>query len=113
MAENIPARPRSRPGAVGVLPRAPKHLSAESRRQWDAIVKEWLLGTDGLLLLRGALESWDLYQSMRKQVMTEGAVVISPVGTMRKHPAATVMADAFTAYRTSFRQLGLMPPKEG
>jgi phage terminase small subunit len=114
MAENIPVRPRRRPGTGGDPPRAPRHLSATSRRTWDVVVRTWNLDIDGLLLLQGGLENLDLYAMLRRQVAIEGVVMVNPkTGMARQHPAARAMTDAYASYRMSFKQLGLEPPRKG
>lgn len=117
MAENIPTRPpRSRNSVAGpprdAPPKAPAHLTPEAKGMWGAIVDEWVLGPDSLPLLRAGLESWDLYQVCRSQVMQEGATVKTGDGMIRQHPALKASNDALTQFRQCFRQLGLEPPKE-
>lgn len=112
MAENIPIRPkRNEPRPIRIVesPRAPKHLSAESRKLWNDVVKAWILGPDGLAILRGALESWDSYQACREEVKRDGQTFRTDSGQIRQHPAAKLSADYFTAFRQAMRQLGLDP----
>lgn len=114
MAENIPERPRrAKPTPVSVveIPPAPDHLSAEAAGMWREINDEWVLGPDSLPLLRAALESWDLYQRCRREVMKDGPTVSTGNGMVRQHPAAKVAGDALREFRMCFRQLGLEPPK--
>jgi P27 family predicted phage terminase small subunit len=115
MAENIPKR--SRRGATAPppvqaveLPEAPAHLSAEARAMWTDITEEWVLGADGLPLLRAACEQWDAYQAARAVLAAEGPTVTTGEGGMvRAHPAAKVAHDALTQFRLALRQLGLEP----
>lgn len=120
MAENIPPRPqRHAPSAAprrpkAALPRPPVHLSAEARKIWGAIVKQWVIGDEALPTLRCGLEAFDLAQRCRLAVMgadlttkTEGT------GMIRINPLAKLQLDAMAEYRAAFRQLGLTPPEEG
>lgn len=114
MAENIPTRPRrGEPAQIKAveIPKAPKHLSAESRALWDAIVEKWILGVDGLAILRGALESRDAYEVCRAQVAADGPTFKTETGLIRQHPAAKLALDNFAAFRQAMRQLGLDPEK--
>lgn len=116
MAEGIPIRPKRAQAAPApvplrayVTPQPPKHLSREARALWRSIVSEWVLGADSLPLLRGALESWDFYQSCRAEVARDGATFKTESGQIRQHPAAKMGHDAFGAFRMAMRQLGLQP----
>jgi phage terminase small subunit len=114
VAETLPTHPRVRPGEIVHPPKAPRHLSAGSRRLWGEVVTGWRLDPPGWRLLQSGLESLDLYEAMRKQVVRDGAVVVSPrSGVSHKNPAVAVMNDAFHAYRAAFRQLNLAPPRGG
>lgn len=93
----------------------PAGLSDQAAGVWSAVVAEWVLGAEELLVLEGALESWDTYTVARAQVKREGPVVTSPSGVSKRHPALLVARDSFRDFRDSFRQLGLdtaVAPKE-
>lgn len=114
MAENIPVRPR-RGGKVSSqaekqLP-APRHLSKESRSLYDSIVSRWVLGPDGLAILRGGLESRDQYEVCRQQVAKDGATFTTESGQIRAHPGAKLALDYLSAFRQAMRQLALEPEK--
>lgn len=79
---------------------------------WRDVTEEWVMGAESLPLLRAALESWDLYQKCRAQVMSEGATIQTGGGMVRQHPAAKVGNDALTQFRQCFRLLNLEPPTE-
>lgn len=111
MAETIPVRPLrdSTSRTIEVIPRAPKHLSKESRALWDSIVEKWVLGPDGLAILRGALESRDCYETCRAQVAKDGPTFQSKTGRICANPAAKLSLDYFAQFRMGMRQLGLDP----
>lgn len=115
MAETIPVRPRrgelQQPIRVVETPKAPKHLSRESRTLFDSIVGQWIIGPDGLAILRGALESRDAYEVCRAQVARDGPTFKTATGQIRAHPAAKLALDNFAAFRQAMRQLGLDPEK--
>lgn len=85
----------------------PPGLSDQAAGVWAAVVAQWVLGGEELLLLQGALESWDTYTIARSQVRREGPVATSQSGVTKRHPALLVARDSFRDFRDSFRQLGL------
>ena len=112
MAETIPIRPkRNEPQPIRVVetPRAPKHLSKESRELWNDIVSKWIIGPDGVAILRGALECKDAYEVCRAQVARDGPTFKTETGQIRQHPAGKLALDNFAAFRQAMRQLGLDP----
>ncbi len=114
MAEVIPTRPRrsEKPVSIAIVPnqaKAPSHLSKESRRLFDDIVNQWLLGPDGLALLTNALESRDQYEICRRQVAKDGPTFTAENGMIRAHPGAKLAIDYLSAFRMTMRQLGLTP----
>ncbi|MEO7684800.1 MAG: P27 family phage terminase small subunit, partial [Gemmatimonadaceae bacterium] len=114
VAENIPVRPRRAEKAAPIAimpspPKAPKHLTTESRKLFDAIVAQWQLGVDGIALLTNALESRDAYEVCRKQVAKDGPTFKAENGMIRVHPGAKLAIDYLSAFRQSMRQLGLQP----
>ena len=114
MAENIPVRPLAKDKRFRgpPPPKAPRHLSADSRRLWDSITTEWVLSGDALPILRATLEQRDLYDRMRRQVWKEGATIVNPKsGLVKPHPAVRIMHDSLTQFRLGFRALGLEPPE--
>ena len=85
----------------------PTGLSDQAAGVWCAVLAEWVLGAEELLVLQGALESWDAYTVARAQVKREGPVVTSRSGVAKRHPALLVARDSFRDFRDSFRQLGI------
>jgi P27 family predicted phage terminase small subunit len=113
MAETIPARPlRGSPArTIEIMPKAPKHLSKESRALYETITEKWILGPDGLAILRGALECRDAYEVCRAQVAKDGPTFKSATGRICQHPATKLSLDYFAQFRMGMRQLGLDPEK--
>lgn len=90
----------------GEAPDAPPNLSDQARKVWAAVVEEFALAPEALLVLQGALESWDTYREARARLDRDGAVVEGE-GAMKRHPAALVARDAFRDYRAALRELGV------
>ncbi|CAN5268410.1 hypothetical protein BH23GEM2_BH23GEM2_14880 [soil metagenome] len=117
MAETIPQHRRrtvpskaEKPAIAAVeVPPAPVHLSAESRQLWQGIVAEWVLAVDALLILRGALESWDSYQAHRAAAEKQPTFETG-TGQVKANPRARMALDALREFRLSLRALGLAPP---
>jgi P27 family predicted phage terminase small subunit len=110
MAETIPVRSR-RDGrrTVSAPPNAPRHLSPEGKTLWKDITGQWVLGADGLALLRHALEARDQYEVCRRQVAKDGPTFTTESGQIRAHPAAKLSLDFLSEFRMGLRQLGLQP----
>jgi phage terminase small subunit len=111
MAERIEV-PRLRGAFDGELPPPPTTLSDLAADVWRQTVERYALDPGRLLVLRGGMEWWDIYADARDQLVREGATVTNPdSGVVRRHPAASVMKDAYAAFRQSFRQLNLPVPE--
>jgi P27 family predicted phage terminase small subunit len=114
MAANIPVRHRRAAPAPVVkaveLPPAPKHLSVASRRLWDGIVSEWMIGVADAELLTAALEQLDSYKKLRTAAAKQPTFK-TETGNIRANPAAKMAHDALREFRMCMRQLGLDPPK--
>ena len=90
------------------IPRAPKHLSAEARRIWRRVLREWQLGEAELLLLQQALEAYDRVQQAREILEREGLVVrTKKTGAHHMHPAYRIESDARAAMTRALRALNL------
>lgn len=117
MAANIPVHAKRslaahNPVAVQAVepPAPPTHLSKEAQKMWREITGEWVLGGDSLPLLQAALESWDSYQSLRREA-AKNPTFKTKTGNVRANPAAKMSNDALREFRMCLRQLGLEPPK--
>lgn len=91
--------------------RPPRHLAPTTKRVWRSIVETWELDPGALLVLQGALESWDTYQLAQGELRAAGTVTLTGGGNVtRAHPAAKVAADALKSVRLGFAQLKLDLP---
>ena len=99
--------PREHAATNNGAPAPPTGLSDQAAGVWSAVLAEWLLGSEELLVLEGALECWDTYTVARALVRREGPVSVSLSGVQKRHPALLVARDSFRDFRESFRQLGL------
>lgn len=103
---HVERSPRRHAGSDGSAD-PPAGLSDQAAAVWGGVLSEWVLGPEELLVLQGALESWDAYTVARAQVRREGPVTTSKSGVAKRHPAFLVARDSFRDFRESFRQLGL------
>lgn len=116
MAETIPVRAR-RPAespaqAIKLLPKAPKHLSKESRKLFEQIMATWVLGIDGVEILTSTLEARDFYKQCRAEVARDGPTYRSKSGRIVAHPSCKLANDYLREFRMGMRQLGLNPEGE-
>lgn len=80
----------------------PKHLSADSKRVWNRIDREYNLTPDAGELLAVALANRDRAEQARELVDREGLVLDG-----KRHPAVDVEKQAYGLYLRALRQLGL------
>lgn len=105
--------PATRPAVLPTGPRPPKHLRAETRRWWLAVVTEWTLEEHHVRLLTLAARSWDEAEAAQELIRTEGLIVKQPSGALRPHPAVRVGQEARAMFARLLRELDLDvdPPK--
>lgn len=86
----------------------PRGLSAEARKLWKDILREYSI-TDpaGLSILRAGLESFDRASTAKRLLDVEGAVVRDRWGQSKVHPAAGVDRDSRAAWLSALKQLNL------
>ena len=86
----------------------PRGLSAEARKLWSEIVREYSI-TDpaGLSILRAGLESFDRAATAKRLLDVEGAVVVDRWNQRKVHPAAAVERDSRAAWLSALKQLNL------
>lgn len=90
------------------VPEPPTGLSEQAAATWRDVLADWVLSSEELLVLQGALESWDLYREARATLRESGPVSRNPEsGNVKRNPAALVARDALRDYRDGIRQLGL------
>lgn len=86
----------------------PAALSAEAKRWWCELVKEYQIeDPGGRLLLQTALEAFDRMREGQREIAKDGAVVTDRFGQLKAHPATVVERDARAAMMTALRALNL------
>lgn len=93
------------------LPKAPRHLSARSKRTYRQIVAEYALEeAHHLDLLRLALEAVDQAEEARAALAQHGSVVyLDRFGAPRARPEVAIARDAAIRAARLFRELSLDP----
>lgn len=93
-------------------PKAPNHLSKESKRLWTEIVKDYVFDDSASLsVLVTALEARDRLQECRERINTEGLTITDRFGQVRPHPLLSAERDARSGVLQGFKMLGLDPGK--
>ena len=88
--------------------RAPRHLTAASRRFYEQIVDDFVLEPHHLRLLQLLCESFDRGQEARKILDEEGLTVEDKkLGIRRPHPCVSIERDSRTAVARLTRELNL------
>ena len=86
---------------------APNTLSAESRRLWREICKDYSFDLQALCVLKTSLESLDQYNDARRQLRREGTTVKGMNGILKEHPAAKIMRESRAGYYQGWKLLNL------
>lgn len=92
------------------IPKAPSHLSVESKGWWKKILGEYDLPEEALLILASGLEALDRVRQAQRSIKEIGIVTVtkSKNGQMvRQNPAVGIELDAKRVMLACFRQLGL------
>lgn len=90
------------------VPEAPEHLSDDVSELWDRIVGEYVLSTDALVVLEGALSSLNRSIECREIVDERGPVKVHPeTGNRRIEPAARLELKYRRNALDALKQLGL------
>jgi P27 family predicted phage terminase small subunit len=87
--------------------RAPRHLTAASRRFYEQIVDDFVMEPHHLRLLQLLCEAFDRGQEARKILDQEGLVVEHQKMGKRPHPAISVERDCRTQVARLTRELNL------
>ena len=88
-------------------PAAPGHLSDEAQEQWDALLAEFALTDQSLLVLMTTLESFDRMRQAQGQLAMEGNTYLDRFGQPKAHPATLIERDSRSAYCRGLKDLGL------
>jgi len=87
---------------------APKHLSAESKKVWKAIVEEYQISdVAGLRILRVALEAFDRSQKCRLSIAKIGLLIKDKFGQLKPHPLLPIERDSRAAFLAGLKALNL------
>ena len=87
-------------------PKAPRHLTPESKRFWQKIVADYALESHHLKMLETACVAWDRAQQARTAIEEHGLLVDGRYGT-RANPAVAMERDARLAFLRALRELDL------
>ena len=84
----------------------PKTLDTETRSMWREINKTHELNYEQMLVLKTALEQYQLYHRARAELEKDGLSVPTPSG-IKAHPAAGIMKSARDGFLLAWKQLGI------
>ena len=101
--------------------RAPKHLSAASRRWYEDVAGNYQLDPHHLKLLELAGSSWDRAEEARRAMAKGGLTVTDRHGQIKVHPAVNIERDSQIRFSRLLRELRLdsdeppdpRPPRAG
>lgn len=87
-------------------PVVPKTLQPKTRQLWKKMVKAYDMEHEGcLILLKTALEAYDLLQIAQEQIRADGPVLHGENGSSRPHPALTLARDSRNGFDKCLRTL--------
>ena len=91
----------------------PKTLRAESRKIWLQMNRLFQFEYENLLVLKTALEYYDIYVQARKELLEEGFSVSTIQGGVKTNPSLQAMNTARDGFLKSWKILNLEtePPK--
>lgn len=93
---------------MATIPKAPKHLSVESRKWWAALMTEYDLDDPSAkLILQSGLEALDRLRQAQAIIEKEGVTQIDRFKQARAHPATTVERDSRAAVLAALKALHL------
>ncbi len=88
-------------------PAPPGHLSEEAAGHWSRLVGEFELGPEGLLLLEGALESFDRMRAAQAEIAAKGLLLQDRFGQWKANPACAIEDAAKRQVTAQVKALGL------
>ena len=86
---------------------APKHLRAETRRWWQAVIAEYVLEPHHVRLLTLAAEAWDRCQQARGILARRGLTYEDRFGQPCARPEVAIERDSRIAFARLLRELNL------
>jgi len=86
--------------------RPPDTLSKDARLLWLSINRDYTLASASMLILKTALEQWDLYMRAQRELTNEPITLDTPHGK-KTHPATTVMRAARDGFYAAMRMLAI------
>ncbi len=86
----------------------PKGLSAEAKRIWTSIEKEWKLNRQEVILLQQALENFDQMREAQAIIKKEGLILEDEKMRKYLHPAATWEKTCKNNFQRFMKQIGFM-----
>jgi phage terminase small subunit len=89
-------------------PRPPVHLSAEAKRLWKTLTREYdISDSGGTSILKSGLEARDRSEGCRLRIDVEGLTIEDRFGTSKPHPLLAAERDARGQWLAALKQLCL------
>ncbi len=88
-------------------PPAPNALGPRGRKLWRAIVAQYELRLDELVVLEEACRTLDDVERLRSALVGADLLVLGSAGQQRAHPLLTELRQSRSLLAAHFRQLGL------
>jgi len=87
---------------------APKHLKPATRLWFDQICRDYQLESQHMKILQTACEAWDLYETSRESIATNGMTFVNKrFGDVKPRPEQHVMQNAQRTFLRALRELNL------
>ena len=87
-------------------PKAPTHLTADSQKLWQTILRDYQIDSAAELLLVAVLEARDRREEARAAIAKDGAVQTDRFGQKKPHPSVGIERDSATTLMRGWRLLG-------
>jgi phage terminase small subunit len=89
------------------FPPAPKHLTPETRKWWNELVRRFDFEFHHLRILQAAAESWDTYQRAQRILEKQGLSYQDRRGVFHPRPEVAIARDARISFLRAMRELAL------
>ena len=96
-------------------PKPPEHLTKDSKRLWNLVLKEYVLEDHHCRILRLACEAWDRGQEARESLKKAGSLTFTDrYGSPRARPEVNIARDARIGFARLLREMNLdiEPPED-